>query len=262
VISHALTDEQRLFFEANGYLALPEALPPAALAHVRAAADRAESGWRADTSRPGVRNKNMHQVQAPIEYDQALLDLLVHPVVFPIVRELLGDDVMMIDNDYFITPPRTDSHAHWHHDVGLPGVYHPRSTLMVKVFYLLTDVPPGGGGTAVIPGSHRFPMDYRLPAVDDPDRMPGHIGLAYPAGTAYLFNGRIYHAALNNRTDATRRVLIYNYGHFWMKQWQGYEPSERLKAGAKTRVMKQLLGIGNAYGTSLAGMVDLSGATE
>jgi len=254
----AFSDAQRLFFEANGYLVMPDALLPAELARVRAAADRAERVWRADTSRLGVRNKNMNQVQAPIEYDEALLNLLGHPVVFPVVREILGDDVMMIDNDYFITPPHTDSHAHWHHDVGLSGVYHPRSTLMVKVFYLLTDVPPGGGGTAVIPGSHRFPMDYRLPSVGDPDQMPGHIGLAYPAGTAYLFNGRIFHAALNNRTEFTRRVLIYNYGHFWMKQWQGYEPSETLKANAKTRVMKQLLGIGDAYGTSLAGGVDLS----
>jgi phytanoyl-CoA hydroxylase len=256
--NHAMTDAQRLFFETNGYLALPNALSAEQLAVVRAAADRAEAVWRADPQRLGVRNKNMNQVQAPIEYDQALLDLLVHPVVFPIVRELIGDDVMMIDNDYFITPPHTDSHAHWHHDVGLAGVYHPRSTLMVKVFYLLTDVPQGGGGTAVIPGSHRFPMDYRLPQVDNPDEMPGHIGLAYPAGTAYLFNGRIYHAALNNRTDVTRRVLIYNYGHFWMKQWQGYEPSERLKTEAKTRAMQQLLGIGDAYGTSLVGLTDLN----
>jgi hypothetical protein len=41
-----------------------------------------------------------------------------------------------------------------------------------------------------------------------------------------------------------------------MKMWQGYEPSEALKAKAKTRVRKQLLGIGDAYGTSLAGVSD------
>jgi hypothetical protein len=60
-------------------------------------------------------------------------DLLWHPEIFPIVRALLGDDVSMIDNSYYVTPPHT--HAHWHHDAGLPGVYHPRSVMMVKVFY-------------------------------------------------------------------------------------------------------------------------------
>lgn len=253
-----LTDEQRLFFETNGYLVITNALPPAHLARVRAAADRAEALWRSDLSRPGVRGVNLEQVQCPIEYDDELLQLLAHPVVFPMVRELLGDTVQMIDNDYFLSPPHTNSHALWHHDVGMGGVYHPRSTIMLKVFYLLSDVPAGGGGTAVIPGSHRFPMDFALPQVENPDDMPGHVSMTHPAGTAYLFHCRIYHAALNNRTDQTRRVLIYNYGHFWMKHWQGYTPSDALKARAKTRVMKQLLGMGDAYGTSLAGVTDLN----
>src|SRR5262249_46493255 len=90
---HVLTDEQRLFFETNGYLILPNALPPEELARVRAAADRAEAAWRADPTRLGLRNANLEQVQAPIEYDDTLLNLLVHPVVFPMVWELLGDDV-------------------------------------------------------------------------------------------------------------------------------------------------------------------------
>jgi phytanoyl-CoA hydroxylase len=249
----AMTDEQRLSYETNGFLVIPNALSPEELTTVQAAAGRAEAVWRADTSRLGMRNPNLEQVQAPIEYDDVLLDLLVHPKVFPIVRELLGEDVSMIDNDLFLSPPHTKSHAHWHHDVGMGHIYHPRSTLMVKVFYLLTDVPEGGGGTAILPGSHRFPLDFAYPKVENPDAMPGAVCMTYPAGTAYLFNGRCYHAALNNRTEVTRRVLIYNYGHFWMKIWQGYEPSEALKAKAKTRVMRQLLGIGDAYGTSLAG---------
>jgi phytanoyl-CoA hydroxylase len=246
-----MTDEQRIFFETNGYLVIPDALDAAELARVRAAADRAEAAWRADPSRLGQRKPNLEQVQAPIEYDDVFLDLLAHPKVFPIVREMLGDDVSMIDNDYFISPPHTGTHAHWHHDVGMAGVYHPRSVLMVKVFYLLTDVSTEGGGTAILPGSHRFPMDFRLPQVENPAAMPGHKKMAYPAGTAWMFNGRMFHAALNNDTDQPRRVLIYNYGHFWMKIWQGYEPSEALKAKATTPVMKQLLGIGDAYGTSL-----------
>jgi ectoine hydroxylase-related dioxygenase (phytanoyl-CoA dioxygenase family) len=82
--------------------------------------------------------------------------------------------------------------------------------------------------------------------------MPCHVKMAYPAGTAYLFNGRCYHAATDNKSDQERRVLIYNYGHHWMKIWPGYEPSERLKMLAETDVRKQLLGMGPAYMTSLS----------
>lgn len=253
----AMTPEQRLHFETNGYLVFPNLLNGQELEHLQSAANRAEEVWRADSSRLGVRKPNLQQVQAPIEYDDALLNLMVHPTIFPIIREILGEDIQMIDNDYFISPPHTQSHALWHHDVGMPGVYHPRSTVMVKAFYLLSDVPKGGGGTAVLPGSHRFPMDFPLPQVDNPDTMPGHVRMEYPAGTCYLFHCRIYHAALNNSTDKTRRVLIYNYGHSWMKFWQGYEPSDALKAKAKTRVMRQLLGMGDPYGSSLGGITDL-----
>lgn len=247
----SLTDAQRLFYEANGYLVIPQALAPEELNIVRAAADRAEARWRADPALPGGRGATLDQVQAPVEYDDALLNLLWHPIVFPLVRTLVGDDVQMIDNDYFITPPHTPkSHAGWHHDVGMPGVYHPLSTLMVKVFYLLSDVNANSGGTAMIPGSHRFPAEVALPT-GEPGTMPGAVQMLGKAGDAYLFNGRVYHAAVNNDSDRPRRVLIYNYGHFWMKQWAGYEPSDRLKAGADTPLKKQLLGIGDAYGTSL-----------
>jgi hypothetical protein len=242
-------------YEANGFLSIRGALTPDELTGVRAAADAAEARWRRDPSLPGVRYNVLESVQSPIEYDERLLALLWHPRVFPIVRELLGDDVSMIDNDYYITPPRTPkTHAGWHHDVGMRGVYHPRSTLMVKVFYLLSDVDADSGGTAMIPGSYRFPEGFVFPDVDDPRDMPGAVQMTGKAGDAYLFNGRTYHAATNNASDRIRRVLIYNYGHFWMKVWQGYEPSARLLAEARASgdpVRMQLLGIGDAYGQSL-----------
>lgn len=249
----SLSDTQRLFYEANGYLVIPQALGAEELAAVRAAADRAEARWRADPSLPGARGAVLHQVQAPIEYDEALLGLLWQPAVFPLVRAILGDDVQMIDNDYFITPPHTPrTHVGWHRDVGMPGVYHPLSTLMVKVFYLLSDVGADSGGTAMIPGSHRAPAEAPLPT-GEPGRTPGATQMTGKAGDAYLFNGRVTHAAVNNDSDRPRRVLIYNYGHFWMKQWSGYEPSDALKAKADTPVARQLLGIGDAYGASLNG---------
>jgi ectoine hydroxylase-related dioxygenase (phytanoyl-CoA dioxygenase family) len=247
-----LTDSQRLFYEANGYLVIPQALTPEELTTVRAAADRAETQWRRDTTLPGARSAVLEQVQAPIEFDTVLLELLWHPVVFPVVRALLGDDVQMIDNDYFITPPRTPkTHASWHHDVGMTGVYHPLSTLMVKVFYLLSDVHANSGGTAMIPGSHRFGPEVPLPT-GEASGAPEAVQMTGKAGDAYLFNGRVYHAAVNNDSNQSRRVLIYNYGHFWMKQWSGYEPSEATLAKAVTPLARQLLGLGDAYGTSLS----------
>jgi ectoine hydroxylase-related dioxygenase (phytanoyl-CoA dioxygenase family) len=254
-VTHAMTDAQRIAFETNGSLVIPEALSTAELREVRAAADRAEQTWRADLNHPGIRSNTLDEVIAPIEYDDVLLRLMWHPKVFPLVREAIGDDVMMIDNSYYITPPHTPrTHADWHHDVGQRGVYHPMSILMAKVFYLLSDVGPNSGGTAMIPGSHRLPMNFEFPHVSDPKQMPGIVQMTGKAGTAYMFNGRIYHAAVNNESDVPRRVLIFNYGHLWMKQWPGYEPSQRLLDEARASgdpVRMQLLGLGHAYSSYL-----------
>ncbi|WP_158409229.1 phytanoyl-CoA dioxygenase family protein [Fimbriimonas ginsengisoli] len=251
-----MTDEQRIFLESNGFLTIANALSPEHLARIQSAASGAYEKWKDDFSLPGVRSEVLDQIQSPIEYDDELLSLLWHPSVFPLVREILGEDVMMIDNDFFITPPRTPrTHAGWHHDVGMRGVYHPLSVMMVKVFFLLSDVDENSGGTAMVPGSHRFPLDFRFPSVSDPREMPGMVQMTGRAGTAYLFNGRVYHCAVNNDSDRPRRVLIYNYGHFWMKMWPGYEPSPRLLDAARSSgdpVRMQLLGIGDAYGQSLS----------
>lgn len=246
-----MTDLQRVTFESNGFLVIPDALTPQELADVRHTADAAYARWQSDPKLLGARGETLHQVQTPIEYDEQLLNLLWHPATFPLVREILGDDVMMIDNDLFVTPAKTrQTHADWHYDVGMRGVHHPLSVMMVKVFFLLTDVNADSGGTAMIPGSHRFPEGFHFPSVTNPIDMPGSVQMTGKAGTAYLFNGRVYHCAVNNDSDVARKVLIYNYGHFWMKMWSGYVPSRRLLEAAEASgnpIQKQLLGIGDAY---------------
>jgi ectoine hydroxylase-related dioxygenase (phytanoyl-CoA dioxygenase family) len=243
-----MTDEQRLFFEAQGYLVLPGVLSGDLLAQVRAAADRAEEHWRSAPDRPGLRTGDLLDIIGIVEYDPLFLDLMEHPAAFPLVRELLGDDVALIDDDYFITPPLQGALPRnpWHHDESLPGVYSPRSTIFVRVFYALEDVAPDGGTTAFVPGSHRFPAHVSLPVPADPEQMPGAVRMSVAAGTAYLFNGRLFHSGLPNHSRQTRRILSFNYGHLWMKPWPGYEPSERLRA-APTAVLKQLLHAAPAY---------------
>jgi hypothetical protein len=252
----ALSDAQRITFEANGFLTIENALTPLELAQLHKEAADAEALWEKNPDLPGYKNPALWELRGPIEYGDTMRDLLWHPKTFPIVREVLGDDVSMVDNSYYVTPPRTPyTHANWHHDVSLHGVYHPLSVMMLKVFFLLTDVNANSGGTAMVPGSHRFPMDFKYPHVNSPKDMPGAVQMSGKAGTAYMFNGRVYHAAVNNDSDASRKVLIYNYGHHWMKIWPGYEPSAKLLAWAQASgdpAKMQVLGMGPAYQTVLA----------
>jgi ectoine hydroxylase-related dioxygenase (phytanoyl-CoA dioxygenase family) len=242
-----ITLEQRYFFEANGYLVVPDALSVEELARVRAAADEAEARWRADPRLPGVRRDDLHQVIGIMEYDPVFVEMLQHRTIFPLVRELLGPDVMMLDNDYFITPPGALIQRGWHYDEGFPGIYSPRSRLMIKVFYVLQDVPFDGGGTVMLPGSHRFPFERPI-NTETPEDMPASVRMALPARAAYIMAGRTYHCVGNNHSDRFRRLLIYTYGHKWMRIWDGYLPSPWLAAQATTPMLAQLLGLTDPYG--------------
>lgn len=245
-----LTAEQRRFFDQEGYLIVPDALAPDELERAREAAGRAEQRWRADLSLPGVRRPDLEQVLGIMEHDPALADLLEHPRIFPLVEELLGPSVMMLDHDYFMTPPGAEIPNGWHFDFDMPAVDHPNSRLMVKVFYVLEDVPEDGGATLVLPRSHRTPHGAAMPNAEVPEELPGAVKMALPAGWAYLITGRTYHSAGNNRSARVRRLLIYTYGHTWMRMWDEYRPSPALAAWADTPRRRRLLGLSDPYSPS------------
>lgn len=243
-----LSHEQRLFFEANGYLMIEDALAADELAALRQACDAAEARWLADESLAGCRIPEFLEIEAILEYHPVFRELLIHPRVFPLVREVLGTDIALLDHAYYITPRggRLGSGA-WHRDVRTPGVYHPRSTVMVRAMVTLDDIAEDGGATLVLPGSHRFTDDVPVPDVERPEEMPGAVRLDCRKGSAYFFNGNLWHAPSHNRSDVTRRVVLFNYGHKWMRMWQGHEPSPELAASAETPMLRQLLGLTGAY---------------
>ena len=245
-----LSEEQRRFFDAHGYLVIEDALAPDELAAVRAAADEAEARWRADPSLPGTRIPEFLEIEGIMEYHPVLFDLVEHPRVFPLIREVVGPDVSIVDHAYYITPPGgvLDGEA-WHTDVRtrVRGVNHAGSTMMVRLMIALEDVGWDGGATLILPGTHHQPDDTPIPRVATPEAMPGAVRLTCRAGTAYFFHGNVVHSPGTNRSAVTRRVLLYNYGHKWMRIWKGHEPSPRLAAAATTPMRRQLLDLTSPY---------------
>lgn len=241
---------EREAFERDGYLVLEQVFSPDDLCSLREAADRAEQRWREDPGRQGSDEPYLRRIEPLIEYGDEFVDLLDDPRFFPVVRELLGNGVAILDTAYFVTPPHQGwgSSSDWHIDEALTGPLGAPIPLMVKVSIPLDDVTHlEDGPTAVIPGSHRRSFNENLPSPEDPRAMPGLVPLLVSAGDVYLFHGRIHHAAMPNVGTRTRRVLQYNYGHIWMKPWPGHRPSERLRRAAGTPVRRQLLHVSDHH---------------
>ncbi len=95
---------------------------------------------------------------------------------------------------------------------------------LMAVCYQLTDVNPGEGGYACIPGSHRA----NYPCPDDVRRLEAHPEwfkhLPMKAGSALIFTEALTHGTLPWKGSHERRTLLYRYGTGHMVYGSGPSP--------------------------------------
>jgi ectoine hydroxylase-related dioxygenase (phytanoyl-CoA dioxygenase family) len=223
-----MTDEQRIAYEAQGYLVVEGVLDADTLRRVRAGFDRAavEDG-----------------LDALPNWDELFIHFAEHPVLFPVIHAILGDDVQVRSLQGLPCPPGAAGRG-WHREVaGLQGVDHPHSTLSVQAVLHLEDVPADGACLAVVPGSHRFAPDLPFPNITRIEEMPHHVVLRVKAGTAVVVNGNLWQARTRNRSGEPQRLLEYTYIHCWMRQALPELSPRALEVASSTHNLRQLFGI-------------------
>jgi ectoine hydroxylase len=219
-------------FERDGFLILPGALGPAELRRLEAAVDRV---WEAEAGSDGP----LHRL-AFAGLDDAFLDLVDHSRCLEVVSAILGSNIYVYHCHLDVHPPEppAKSRWRWHQDGGRQNVEldSPRPRLSVKVAYFLTDVPTADhGALRVVPGSHRRDT---LPRDHDPT---GAIPVLLEAGSAVIFDRRLWHARGDNLSDRARKVLFYGYTHRWIRPRDELTiPPDRL--ARLTPLRRQLLG--------------------
>jgi ectoine hydroxylase-related dioxygenase (phytanoyl-CoA dioxygenase family) len=87
----------------------------------------------------------------------------------------------------------------------------------------------------------------------NPEGLPGSVRLCGQAGTAAFFSARLFHSQSENRSDEERHVLVFVYGHRWMREFSGFMPtSEQAVALGGTPICDQMLGLGPAFDAPVA----------
>jgi ectoine hydroxylase-related dioxygenase (phytanoyl-CoA dioxygenase family) len=219
-------------FERDGFVIVPGALRPAAVRRLEEAVDRV---WETEGRSAGP----FHRL-AFAGLDDAFLELVDHPACLPLVSDVLGANIYVYHCHLDVHPPEPDAEPgwRWHQDGGRQNVEleSPRPRLSVKVAYFLTDVPGAEyGALRVVPGSHGRDT---LPRDREP---PEAIPLLVEAGSAVIFDRRLWHARGDNLSGRTRKVLFYGYTHRWIR------PRDELvldadRLTALTPLRRQLLG--------------------
>jgi hypothetical protein len=245
-----ISDDARFEFDVQGYVHLKGALSAAELSDYAC--------WMLDVEGVDIASLNADDsermkyhtnrpVSRVIDADPRFAVFLDHPAVEPYLAEFLGADYRHIDNELYYTYPGYEGGG-WHRGVSEHAVGHVVDGAficpMVKAFYCVNDVGPGGGEFAVVPGSHRARLSVETKGRVD---LPGqHVFNDVDAGDVILFNEGLLHDGRPNVTDKTRKTIIVNFGRVDAGVWPGYAPAPETLA---TVTARQLDILTNTTGT-------------
>ncbi|HET6861263.1 MAG TPA: phytanoyl-CoA dioxygenase family protein [Streptomyces sp.] len=238
-LGDGLTAEQRILLDTRGYVVVPDVLSPAEVRTLLDVTHALEDDHRANRTIPRpcwVESDAREYFRANnvIHLDPAYLDYVSKPSLVSMIDQALGLRPRLVESEVHIRrQPQTGSDAYdfhrgtWFDGTLIDGWYrYP----MVKALTFLTDVGPEDGGTAVVPGSHKFRADSDLQYVADAAlRSPSLIDtVCASAGSTLLFFESLVHSNGIIRSGRERVVVISAYGPMMFQPVSGHEPQGEL----------------------------------
>lgn len=224
-----MTDEQRFIFDVQGYLVVENVIAPERVQRMQAVMD--ERGIREPENDPS-KSRFYNFLQWGEDW-RALID---EPAILPILAGLLGPR-FRLDHAYGMAM-RAEGESGGeglHHQAGMfeHGCYYvTHGTKMhnglVVVSYALTDIEPGMGGFACIPGSHKalYPVPADWYSVED---NPMVRQIPQKAGDVLIFTESLTHGTMAWRdTNNERRSVLLKYCPHYM-QWTHWQMSSDIE---------------------------------
>jgi ectoine hydroxylase-related dioxygenase (phytanoyl-CoA dioxygenase family) len=226
-----MNDAEKCLFDLNGYLVIENVLTPEEVARANAAIDH-----HRDQIRIRPRDQTLAGGSPALLGDQGrgelggllywenpwcepFREMLAHPRIVPYLNELLGKGFRMDHHMSLITmDPGAEGHVL--HGSSGPG-FDPNQYYIYRdgrmhngltvVQIQLTDVNPGDGGLALIPGSHKSniaaPREIRLY-----QKYQEHVRhVVCPTGSAVIFTEAVTHGTLPWRARHQRRSILTRY---------------------------------------------------
>lgn len=245
----------------HGYCLVAEALSAGQLAAVRQALVRAAAEDVADghaTIDSGGANQRVWQL---LNRGPEFRQLAQHPVALELMGRLLGghvprhvgglpDDLpnLLLSNIAANIAGPGGEPQYIHADQVFVPLPWPPYPLTASVMWMLDDFTADNGATRVVPGTHTTGRN--------PDR--GAHAQAVPveaaAGTALIFDGRVWHGTGANTTDARRHGILAYYSVPWLRQQENSTVSVNGEVlAAMSPVLRRLVGF-DPY--AFYGMID------
>jgi ectoine hydroxylase-related dioxygenase (phytanoyl-CoA dioxygenase family) len=217
----------------DGFVVLPDLLPPADIERVRAEVlPLLEHDGR--TEFEGYKTRRVYAV---IEKTFALNPLVEHPLILALLDRLFLPNYLLSQLQAITVLPG-EIRQPLHHDDGFYPIARPRAPIGAAVILAIDDFTATNGATMVIPKSHTW--GDVAPADIDPGTL---VPVVMPSGSAVFFLGTLWHCAGPNRGDTPRMAATAQYCEPWARQQENYSLAiSRERAKQCSETVQALLG--------------------
>ncbi len=227
--------DQKVFFEDQGYLVVEGILSSQELADCEAEIDRLHhlsAEWeksgddrlRNFQREPYAKDKQQHnglpvlrKIEQTRDFSVVFQKLAEHPKLVPVVQALIGPDLLLFRSTLMLKPAFHGSAHAWHQD----SAYWPMEPpTLVTVSIALTDSHADNGCIQVIPKSHTWGMQEwgriwrdKNEAMTDRKDLDTSTAIPVPlkAGSALLFHSLAVHGSGPNDSPLPRHTALYAY---------------------------------------------------
>jgi len=190
-----------------GYVVVPSGFSPAEIADVSTRLDRVMARQIEEFGADRLATiGDALTARCPLAYDEAFVAVASHPDVLALARELLGEYIVLMQQNGVINPAgQQHTQLSYHRD--LPYQHFTSSRpLAVSALFCIDPFQPETGATTVIPGSHRmeaFPSEQVAASLDT--------SVTAEPGSFIVFDSMLFHRAGLNRSDRPRRAVNQVY---------------------------------------------------
>lgn len=145
--------------------------------------------------------------RCPLAYDDVFLRLAAHETVLALCRRLLGDYLVLLQQNGVANPSRAvHTQASYHRDLPYQHFVSSRP-LAISALFCVDPFRGATGATLVLPGSHKvegFPSEAVRQRFETP--------VEAAAGSFIVFDSMVFHRAGENVSGAPRRAVNHVYG--------------------------------------------------
>jgi ectoine hydroxylase-related dioxygenase (phytanoyl-CoA dioxygenase family) len=245
------TAQARHDLDEHGFCLIEGALPSGRVQELRALLERlAKEEIEAGTDYVYEDGANQ-RVWTLLNKGDAFIELALDRTVLNLMGYLLGGGFLLSNIDANIAGPG-GSPMFLHADQSFVPPPWPPYALVANAMWMLDDFTAENGATRYVPGSHR--MD-RGPDYGAGEGLTPTVPVCAPAGTAMVFDGRLWHQTGANVTTDQRRfgILAYYCRPFIRQQENWFVSLDPVVLERATPQLRQLLGWGHYLSL---GMID------